>query len=292
MDFDEIIKKITPLYNSYKENKGQLLGAETLEIMWAIGNEIKSFVDVNGIQPHTLYREIYGKSESQSNIAQKSYITREFQSRCYRIRNIFSNKKQIRQDLPRLKSFNAFREAMPFFDNPKYALGGKEKENLLRLLNSDMPINKMLEKIELLQKEKIGIKNPRTQRLSEMEKEKETFISFYNRIYSLLEKKNYSGVLSDLNKIDLDFIKTLSKNTSALSQEGLKIFTFEMPKGISKNWKAYGELVWMLINQQDAVKRRRFRRLVSPERIVRLADMLYALTSEENFQIFTKRERL
>lgn len=286
MDYNELIKKITPPYNCYKENKDRLSGVESLEIMWNIGDELKNFIDINKIPPHTLYREIYGKSEGRKNIAQRSYITREFQGRCYRIRNIFKKKDQIKRDLSGLKNFTSFREAMPFFDNPKYILKGSDRENILNLLNSNVPANIILERIKLLQKEKIGIKNPRTQKLSELEKEKNTFISFYNFIYNLLKEGSYSNTIHNLGNINIDFIKILSKNTSVLSQEGLKNFDFKIPNDIQINWKEYGELVKMLTEQRDAKIRRRFRRIISPERIVRLSDMLYALTSETDYNKF------
>ena len=70
-------------------------------------------------------------------MTKKSWITREFQDRCYRIRNIFQDKDQIYSELPSLVGFTAFRESMPFFDNKKYKLEGDDRVNLLKLLNSN-----------------------------------------------------------------------------------------------------------------------------------------------------------
>src|SRR3989304_6943433 len=98
---------------------------------------MKKYIDQNNIAPHALVWSVYGNAEGKKNIEKKSYITREFQNRCHRIRRIFGVKEQIRKDLPCLKSFTTFREAMPFFDNGKYKLEDKKRGNLLALLNSN-----------------------------------------------------------------------------------------------------------------------------------------------------------
>jgi hypothetical protein len=89
-----------------------------------------------------------------------------------------------------LRSFVSFREAMPFFDNDKYKLHGKEREELLELLNSRRPHKTIMKKIDQLQKTKIGIRNPRTQRLKDLEEEKEIFINFYNTYFNKNKLKN------------------------------------------------------------------------------------------------------
>jgi len=161
LNLQELIKNISPLYNSYKQTSRNINGVNALQIMWDIGDFLKKTIEMSNIAPHNLYRKIYGKAEGQEYITQKSYITREFLGRSYRIRNIFKNKKDIQKILPNLKSFISFREAMPFFDNEKYILRGEEKEKLLYLLNSNSSSTLILNKIKLLQSEKIGRKNPR-----------------------------------------------------------------------------------------------------------------------------------
>lgn len=275
MDIHFLIEAITPLYNQYKKQGKTISGTNALEIMWEIGDILKNFVKNNNIAPHNLYRLVYGKSEGTENIDQKSYISREFQGRCYRIREIFFSKDQIKKDLPNLKNFNSFREAMPFFDNKKYKLYGNEKDELLRLLNSSKSRSFVMHTVRKLQKEKIGTTNPRTQRLKDLEKEKEIFISFYNLIYKLLNEPAES-VIAQLKK---GYILVLAKNTNALSQDGLKFFDFEVEVSDSL-WGKYSEMMKEFINQKSAVKMRRFRKIISPQRIVQLADMLYKLTKQ------------
>ena len=162
-DTNQLINSITPFYNQYKSQKDSITGTKALEIMWEIGDLLKSYIEEHSIKPHTLYRIIYGKGEGTSNITQKSYIPREFQGRCYRIRNIFKQKHNIAEMLPNLKSFTCFREAMPFFDNEKYILKGAEKVELLKLLNSDITSKDI---ISLLPKNRIGKKKPENTKIT------------------------------------------------------------------------------------------------------------------------------
>lgn len=129
MNINQLINDITPLYNKYKSTSKILSGNESLKIMWDIGDFLNQFINRHNIAPHKLYREVYGKSEGKENISRNTWITREFQGRCYRIYNIFSSERDIDQIFPTLKSFTLFREAMPFFDNEKYILKGKKRED-------------------------------------------------------------------------------------------------------------------------------------------------------------------
>lgn len=286
LNLQKLIGDIAPLYNSYKESSKTIDGASALHIMWLIGDFLMKEIEVSGVAPHNLYRKIYGKAEGSKDIVQKSYITREFLSRAYRIRKIFKLERDIKKDLPSLKSFILFREAMPFFDNDKYALKGKEKEELLKLLNSKLSATLILKKIKILQKEKIGKKNPRDQKLNEVEPQKEVFISFYNFLFSFIKNNDYATVKDEIKPFN-KFLPNLSSNTSALAEEGY-LFT-EIPEfPLNTEWRAYGEVLRGLSKKVDAKERRRFRRLISPERIVRLAEMIHALSSEKAFRDFKR----
>jgi hypothetical protein len=275
VDIHNVIQDITPLYNRYKKESKSISGSEALKIMWDLGSILKIYIEENNVAPHALYREIYGKSEGSTNITRKSWIPREFQGRCYRIRNIFSSKDQIDNELPNLRNFTNFRECMPFFDNDKYKFVGEEKDKLLALLNSNN--NKYIFKtIKKLQKERIGRSNDRNQRLKDLKNEKDIFIYFYNYIYNMAQLDS-DAILIKIKEdgIDSENILVLAQNTNALSQDGLKFF--DMTNIQNDNWINYCEVISDFINQKDPKKIRRFRRLVPPERIVKLADMLYLI---------------
>ena len=279
MKIDSLIERMTPLYNSYKKNGRKMKAREAIKLMWAIGNMINEFVTVNKIAPHKLYRLIYGMSEGKTNTIRNSWITREFQGRCLRIYKIFREKNEIDQFLPNLSRFTLFREAMPFFDNTKYKLSGQDRDRLLKILNSNATDKNILTEIRKMQKAIIGIRNDRNQRLADLSEEKVNFIKFYNYIFDLLKKsKKDQKVALIKNGITLDHINALVINTSALTNDGLATVSLPKAEPIEIIWKDYLKLVDFFGNQKDPKKIRRFRRIVPPARIFRLAEMLYELT--------------
>jgi hypothetical protein len=285
LNIQKLIQDISPLYNSYKQTSRDISGTDSLYIMWDIGNVLKNVIDKSKIPPHNLYRKIYGKSEGSTDIQQKSYITREFLGRAYRIRNIFTDKNEILEQLPSLKNFILFREAMPFFDNPKYKFVGKEKQALLKLLNSKESSASILKKVKSLQKEKIGRTNNRTQRLVELENEKQAFITFYNYLFNLIKTGDYASIAKEFSDISSSDLAKISSATSCLAQEGLKYP--ELPSGdFNEKCQKYTELIKNLASQTDPKERRRFRRLIPPSRIVRLAEMLQAISSKESYKSY------
>jgi len=281
MNLDQLISKITPLYNKYKTDGKAIKPSDSIVLMWELGDVLKSYIEEHAVKPHNLYREIYGMSEGSTNVARKSWITREFQGRCFRIRNIFKDKDEIEKNLGGLSSFTLFRESMPFFDNPKYQLKGEEMSLLLNALNSS---STKLSHIRSLQKKKIGITNSRTQKLDELEADKLTFIEFYNYIFKLLQSGGEGIRIALLGNIISDeFIELLAVNTNACTQDGLKFKQIDEPRLDSEIiWHKYWQTLENLTKDNNPKVMRRFRRLIPPERISKLADMLYKLNRVKN----------
>jgi glutaredoxin-related protein len=249
--------------------------------MWDIGDLLKEYLSKNEIAPHALYRKIYGKSEGSKNVVQKSYITREFLGRSYRIRNIFNTKNEIETKLPNLRRFTTFREAMPFFDNEKYQLKGEDMKNLLEILNSQNS-SKAMKEVKKLQKKHIGIKNPRDQKLKELSEDKDVFIDFYNFIYDLSKKnqEERKKILREEN-INRPLIEAIIQDTSALTQDGLILSEVEYKDiEVDTKWLSYLEFLQRIKSQNNPKIKRRFRRLVNPRRMMTLAEMLNRLKKD------------
>lgn len=274
IDIWVIINEITPLYNKYKANI-EISWTEALNIMRDIGNILKKHIQIYNIAPHSLYRMIYWKSEGSNHITQKSRISREFQWKAFRIRNFFNEKSDIDKYLPNLKKFRLFSQAMPFLDNEKYKLEWKDKENLLALLNSNKSYKEIFKELCLLKQEKIGIKNPRTQKLNELSEEKQIFINFYNLVYNILSKQEFNLLINE--KITKEHLSLLSKNTNSLSQDWLKFNLVTLKETKNSIFNDYNSMINNFIAEKTPKKIRRFRRIITPERIVRLADILYTI---------------
>lgn len=286
MELKELISEIIPHYNNYRQNRHTLSGTDALLVFWDIGDILKKYIKEKEVAPHTLYRQIYGKSEGGKNVVQKSYITRDLLSRSYRVRNIFLKKDDIKKYFPTLQKYRLFYQAMPFLDNPKYALSGKEKEKLNKLLNSKMSYSAIMKEIHALQNEKIGIKNPRTQQLVRLDDDKLVFAKFYNDVFSAFKIGSYDEARKTLSFPSEKFVKTLSLNCGAVSADGLMMEKFDIPKGLGANWATFATVIQKLIADENPKERRRFRRLIPPERMMRLSEMLYALTSAEKYKNF------
>jgi len=280
----KLIKEITPLYNTYIENRRTISGMNALKIMWDIGDILDKYIEKFDIKPHKLYRLVYGKSEGSSNIIQRSYITREFLGRCYRIKNLFELKDQIELTFPNLRSFTLFRESMPFFDNPKYILDPLRKNDLVELLNSEEDPKIILSKIRVLQRRMIGKSNPRTQRLHELEGEKEIFIKSYNDIHKLIKINDFKRIQDSLQGMKKEYLENISAILGALVSEEI-IAPSIIVNGSEP--EPFGSLVKVLVKlhkDKGMKKRNRFRRLVPAERISRLSSMVFALTSEQLYR--------
>ena len=140
--------------------------------------------------------------------------------------------------------------------------------------------------VKKLRAKKIGIKNPRTQQLPALEEDKRVFVNFYNAIHAALKLRNYRETLKVFSFPESLLIVTLSRNCGALSADGLRMEAFNIPNTMSNEWKQFALLIQRLTSKESPVERRRFRRIISPKRMLRLSEMLYAFTSEEHYNNF------
>jgi len=58
-----LIEKIAPLFNKYKQNKDVLSWSESISLMWDIWLILNEYLLNNTLSPTTLSRKIYWKSE-------------------------------------------------------------------------------------------------------------------------------------------------------------------------------------------------------------------------------------
>ena len=108
---------------------------------------------------------------------------------------------------------------------------------------------------------------------------------FHRRIKQAAEKitNNYEVIFQQFGIDDPVIINTISKNLSALAQEG--VLRFPMNELIISNptVQLFYNFLKKLMTPEDEKIRRRFKRIIPPERIIRLADMVYSLTSVSQF---------
>ena len=294
MDVKKLVVEISPLYNAYKKNDS-IAGWEAICLMWKTGEILAGFINKHDVTPNKLYREVYGGGEGSTNIAKKGYISREYLSRCFRIRKMFKSEEEIKNSFPTLKSFNLFREAMPYFDNPKCLATGEDKKNILSLLNNK---NTNLSDIRALNKEKLNISNPRTQNLSGLEGEKKIFIDFYNDIFKLnsLERSELKENMAS-EYLSKEIILNLAQGTRSIAQDGLKHprllfdpmnvedlpnmeFSIKTHQSNDSIWYRYSSMLLNFFEDSNAKRIRRFRKLIPANRIAKLADYLHIISNK------------
>lgn len=273
---NNIIRRISPLNNNYRVGiRTGLKGTEILKIMWDVG-DILLLENVNKI--HSIAWEIYGKTPGN----RKSYITRDFLSYCFRIRKFFKNRDDIDRQFPSLKKYSIFRESLPFLDNDKYRLSENEENKLLEIMNSNLPNDRIKKYIVDLKKNKISIKNPRTQKLYQLESQKIIFMEIYKRIKDLVDNKNEVEIRKMYEDISIDVIRKIAKLLLYLTHED-----FNKPEYIG-TIKVDGKLQEFLnemfkISSSNLETRNRFRRLINPTMIIKMSEFFSCIKSKEDF---------
>lgn len=284
----DLIEKITPYNNLYRDTvKSGKNGADILGLMWKVGEIIRIFLNKFDIKPHDLYWRVYGKAEGLKT----SYITRDFLSYCLRIRNYFPNLESISKTYSHLDRYSLFREAFPLLENPKYKLSKDEELRIIEMLNSNAEPRKIKNLIKSMKSERIGIKNTRTQRLTEMKPITVNFVAIYDEIYNIIKDNDESLLGKIAFSLPRDYLNVLSQAVSSLTQENLYVPELENKQNIPEQWKLFVSNLQYLLGS-SVETRNRFRRLVPPRKLFNLADMLNALTTERGVTNYRKRKSI
>jgi len=275
MNHNKLNQKIYPIYGKYKNTLNIIKPFESLKLWSSIGRYIDQYLlDSPTLSKSKLFRDMYGKAEGADNIEKRGYISREFLQRAHRVYLMeLNNQLDIEKDLSSINALAPFREAMPFFDNPKYIFKGKERQNLLNILNSEDLSSDIVKKVKSLQKKYINISNPRTQRLNDLKNEVQIFINSYNNIFNNYKSKIYDTYKGE----DLDNIVLLSKYLQCLTTEDFDTPDDNIKNFQDKDMESIKDIVNFLYKNKDAKVRRRFRRLIPIARIRQLSTYIYSI---------------
>ena len=282
----KLIEAITPRNNEYRDLiKNDRSGAEIIRLMWEVGAMLEEFIGKHSIKPHKLYWKIYGKSDG----IRSSYITRDFLSYCLRIKKYFNDEDSINIQFPTLQKYSLFREALPLLENPKFKLPEAEEQQLLKILNSTnspTDIRKFIKKVKGV---RIGIKNTRTQKLSEVKPIADSFVIIYNQIYSIIKSNDRDRVAELMNSFGKEYFIIISEGVSALTQEGLYVPKIIAKPDLSKEWVIFIDNLRNLLDE-SVETRNRFRRIFPPRKLFEFADMLNSFISENAIDDYRKKK--
>src|SRR3989344_4512529 len=166
----QLVRELAPLNNAFRQAvKEGMPGNKVLKILWDAGDVICS---KNIDHVHKIAWQIYGKSDSRRH----SYLTRDYVAYCWRVRRYFQEREDIDRVFPKLKTHKVFKEALPLLTNPKYVLSIHEREEVYALLNNDgLMVTQIIDRLAEIKKRKLPIRNPRTQRLHELDSIRQLF---------------------------------------------------------------------------------------------------------------------
>ncbi len=282
----KLIEAITPSNNKYRDLiKDDRNGAEIIHLMWEVGAKLEEFVGKHSIKPHNLYWKIYGKSDG----IRTSYITRDFLSYCLRIKKYFNEADSINIQFPTLQKYSLFREALPLLENPKFKLPEAEEQQLLKILNSTNSPTDITRFIKKVKAVRIGIKNTRTQKLSEVKPIADSFVIIYNQIYSIIKSNDRDKVAGLMNSFGKEYLIIISEGVSALTQEGLYVPKIIAKSDLSNEWMNFIDNLKNLLGE-SVETRNRFRRIFPPRKLFEFADMLNSFISENAIDDYRKKK--
>lgn len=279
-----LIEQIAPLNNRYRESiRKNLRGTEILKIMWDVG-EILFEHNIKNIHP--IAWKIYGREKG----LRRSYITRDFLSYCFRIRNFFKSKSSIEKQFTSLQRYSLFREAFPLLENPKYELNEREIKELMALLNSNLPFSEIKGRVIKIKKAKIQIYNDRRQRLHEMAPMRDHFVKIYNILHSTIKDGNLEDAKVIRNDIGEEMLSQFSNLCLSFIQEGLTFPTIDRNKikDIGTDWQQLLENC-LKLSESNIETRNRFRRQVPISKIMEMAEMFNAIKTDDGFHLLKEK---
>ncbi len=271
INIGKLIERIGPINNKIRSTDGY----ERIALMWDVGDML--FAEgVTKIHPVAW------------EIQKKSYITRALVTYCYRIRRKWTTKAELENLFRGVRSYAAFREAMPLIENERFILDDQKVKNIIRWLNEENPRG-VKSKLVAMKKEYINIRNDRRQRIDETRTEAFTFSAFYKYLTIMVKNEDTTELENIMSKVGDDGLLKLSQMCIAIMNDDYKgpdsVITEKMPD-------IFREFVDKLLPISLAKKevKARFKRLVSGQNVMEIADILNSLRLGES--LFNMKKRL
>ena len=273
INIGKLIERIGPINNKIRDTDGY----ERIALMWDVG-DILFAEGITKIHPVAWA------------IQKKSYITRALVTYCYRIRRKWPTKTELEKLFHGVRSYAAFREAMPLIENERFILDDQEVKKIIRWLNEENPRN-VKSKLVAMKKKYINIRNDRRQRIDETRAEAFAFSAFYKYLTNIVKNEDTHELENIMSKIGDDELLKLSQMCIAITNDGYKgpasITTEKMPD-------IFREFVDKLLPISLAKKevKARFKRLVPGQNVMEIADILNSLRLGQSLSNLKKRLNL
>ena len=280
-----LIDDITKSNNVYR-NTNQAPINRVLAL-WDLGDVLlKHKVD----KPHS-----YGWKIQDQTIG---VIKRMTIARAYRIRQIWAERSFIKNTFKEIKGVSIFIESLPILDTNGQMYKSLSKKAIDELIkNMNILASTHFKKYIMNFKAKygqgrIGEKNDRERYLKDYVNIQNCFLNFYKQLQKLILENKFDGINELKSKISLEERKTFSNFCLALTSK--KNIIFYKPFSNNSKIKIF-EFQYIfnffkeLLEDSNDIRRARLRRVVPPELLVEMSDMLNSIVSKEKIINYQRR---
>ena len=282
-----LIDEITKANNIYRDVEESPV--TKILALWDLGNILlKHKVD----KPHS-----YGWKIQDQTIGT---IKRMTIARAYRIRQIWPERDYIEKTFEGLKGTSIFIESLPILDpnGQMYkSLSKKAVDELINNMNilSSTYFKKYIKNFKAKYGQgRIGEKNDRERYLKEYVNIQNCFLNFYKQLQKLILENKFDGINELQRKIPLEERKAFSNFCLALTSK--KNIIFYKPSPICSKTKILDfqnifNFFKELLEDSNDTRRARLRRIIAPENLVEMSDMINSIVSEEKIVNYQRRAK-
>jgi len=281
-----LIDAITKSNNVYRDvNQAPI---NRILALWDLGDVLLKYkVD----KPHS-----YGwKIQNQT----KGLIKRMTIARAYRIRQIWLERNYVKKTFSGIKGLSAFIESLPILDpnGVMYkSLPKKLIDELIKYMNilPAVQFTKYIKNFKAKHKQgRVGENNDRERYLKDYVNIQNCFLTFYKQLQKLILEDKFDSIDELKSKIPLEERKAFSNFCLALTSK--KNIIFYKPFPISSNTKILDfqnmfNFFKEFLEDSNDIRRARFRRVVAPELLVEMSDMLNSIISREKILNYKRRK--
>jgi hypothetical protein len=280
-----LIDAITKSNNVYRDaNQAPI---NRILALWDLGDVLLKYkVD----KPHS-----YGwRIQDQTN----DLIKRMTIARAYRIREIWPERNYVKKTFSRIKGLSVFIESLPILDpnGAMYkALSKKLIDELIKYMNilPAVQFTKYIKNFKAKHKQgRVGENNDRERYLKDYVNIQNCFLTFYKQLQKLILENRFDGIDELKSKIPLEERKAFSNFCLALTSKKNIIFYKSFPissKTKMLDFQNMFNFFKELLEDSNDIRRARLRRVVPPELLVEISDMLNSIAGKEKIINYQRR---
>ena len=282
-----LIDEITKANNVYRDTNQAPVNR--VLALWDLGDVLlKHEVD----KPHS-----YGWKIQDQTIG---IIKRMTIARAYRIRQIWPERNYIKKTFGGIKGTSIFIETLPILDSNGQMYKSLSKDlvdELIKNMNilSSTHFKKYIKNFKAKYGQgRIGENNDRERYLKDYINIQNCFLNFYKQLQKLILENKFGDIDELKTKISLEERKAFSNFCLALTSN--KNIVFYKPFPISSKTKMFNfQIIFNffkeLLEDSNDTRRARLRRVIPPELLVEMSDILNSIVSKEKIINYQRRAK-